>query len=705
MGENRRQGYQVGVDIGGTFTDCAVLADDGRVVTGKSPTTPHDLSEGFLNAITAAAAELGVPTSDLMGHTHRISHGTTTGLNALVTHTGAKVVLVTTAGHAEAIRIMNGKGRILGATIAEMLDWSISSQPKPILPPELVIEAHERVDSQGNVVVPLVAAEIERIIAQVEASGASAVAISFLWSFANRGHEVRLRECLNRRFPDLHISCSFEVAPRIGAYPRAVATIMNAMLTPLMRDYVQRIVGRVSAAGFGGDVFFVQNEGGLIPAQSAASFPVGTLKSGPVAGLVGAAMAGMQVDDPNIVVADMGGTTFDIGVIEGSEPVRTDECVVQRQLVQLRSVDVVSVGAGGGSIAWIDGRTGTLRVGPQSAGARPGPICYGLGGTEVTVTDADLVLGILDPDRPLAGGLKLDYGAAYRGLERLGRSIGLDPVRSAAGVVEVVDSLMEDLVRQTTVQRGLDPRDFSLWVYGGAAGAHAGLFSRQLRVKRIVLPLGNTASAWSALGCTLLEQRREFYTSVYVVPPWNLALLKTELATLEDDATRYAGQVGLAPGNYRTRRLANMKYGLQVHEVEVELPAGDVGQAWATALIDRFEHLYEDRFGEGTGFSGASVILTALRVVVEAEGQPPTIQGATASGSAPQPDRSRKVFWREYDDWRETPVYLGASLVPGQILTGPAIVEYSHTTIVARPEQRLWLEPTGNVILDPEVAS
>jgi N-methylhydantoinase A len=696
-----RPAYQVGVDIGGTFTDCAILTNDGYVVTGKAPTTPGDLSEGFFNSIANAAMELGLPASTLMARTQRISHGTTTGLNALVTNNGADVVLVTTAGHGEAIRIMNGKGRIFGASIAEMLDWSISSQPTPILPPERVIEVAERIDCLGEVVIPLSDQEIDRIITQIADSGAEAVAISLLWSFANRSHEVKLRERLRARHPELHISCSFEVAPRIGVYPRTVATVVNAMLTPLMMDYVKRIVDRVAAEGFKGEVFFVQNEGGLIPAEAAAAFPASTLKSGPVAGLVGAAMAGRQMGDPNIVVADMGGTTFDIGVIEQYEPARTDESILRRQELQLRSVDVISVGAGGGSIAWIDARTGALRVGPRSAGARPGPICYGKGGTEVTVTDADLVLGILNPDRELPGGLRLDYDAAYAGLEKLGKSIGLDAVRCAAGVVEVVDSLMEDLVRQTTVQRGLDPRDFSLWVYGGASGAHAGLFSRSLRVKRIVLPLGNTASVWSALGCTLLEQRREFYTSVYILQPWDLTLIRQEIEKLEADAARYAVQVDLPPDSYRTRRVANLKYGLQIHEVEIDMPEGDVDASWMNTLIDRFERAYEERFGAGTGFSGAGVTLTTLRVVFEALGEPTKI---SRSGAAPTGEaaRSRRVFWREFDDWRETLVLSGTELVQGEVMMGPLIVEYPHTTIVARPGQRLWLEPTGNVILDPQ---
>ena len=538
-------GYLVGVDIGGTFTDCAVVLPDGRVFTGKAPSTPPDLSGGFFDALADAADSMSLGLADLLANTDRLAHGTTTGLNALLTKSGARVALVTTAGHADAIRIMNDQGRVLGSSMAEMLDWSISSVPDPILPRELVVEVHERINSQGEVVAPLRDDEVSRVAAAVADCDVEAVAVSCLWSFSNRDHERRIRDALLSALPGMHVSCSSEVAPRIGIYPRTVATVMNAQLVPLMTHYVARIAERARGLGFDKEVFFVRDDGGLVPAGEAARFPVSTLRSGPVAGVVGTAVVGEQFEQPRIIVADMGGTTFDVSVIRDGQPGRYDESVLQRQLVHLRAVDVESVGAGGGSIAWVDDRTGVLRVGPRSAGARPGPICYGQGGTEVTVTDADLVLGILNPDRALAGNLKLDRDAAFEGLARLGERLGLDAVQCAAGVVEVVDSLMEDLVRRVTVQRGQDPRDFNLWVYGGASGAHAGLFSRQLGVERIVLPLGGTASVWSALGCTLLGLRREFATSVYVQPPWDLALVKNVLERLTEDAHAFADAIGI----------------------------------------------------------------------------------------------------------------------------------------------------------------
>ena len=694
--------YIIGVDIGGTFTDCTVIAADGRLYSGKSPTTPADLSIGFFESIADAALGVGVGLTELLQQTTRICHGTTTGLNALVTGAGARTLLLTSAGHSDALEIMNNGGRTQGASARETLDWSVSSHPDPIVPAELVIEVNERIDSFGAVICPLLDQEIERVLALVAEAKPQAVALCCLWSFANPEHETRLRAALRERFPELPISCSFEIAPRIGLYPRMVTTVMNAMLVPLMKAYVARIEDRALSNGFTGAIFFVQNEGGLVPASEAAEFPILTLKSGPVAGVVGAGVIGLQEDDPDIIVADMGGTTFDVGVIRNGLPGRSDESVMRRQQLHLRSVDVDSVGAGGGSIAWVDERTGSLRVGPLSAGARPGPICYGQGGTQVTVTDADLVLGVLDDKRPLAGGLKLDRKAAEEGLARLGAKLGMDAVRCAAGIVEVVDSLMEDLIRRTTVQRGLDPRDFSLWVYGGASGAHAGLFSRHLQMKRVVLPMGNVASVWSAAGCALLRQRREFSTSIYLPPPWNAELLAQQLGDLEQRAHSYGRQIGLEPGSFTVRRSATMKYGMQVHEIEVDCPAGEIDARWGEALKADFEAAYEQMFGAGSGYSGTDVIITTLRTVIEGD------QAAVALRVQDEISRSsdltkyttRPVFWREIDDWQDTAVWQGDDLPIEARLQGPAIVEYPHTTLVVRPSQKFRRDRQGNVVLD-----
>jgi N-methylhydantoinase A len=701
-GADPKTSFAIGVDIGGTFTDCVVVDRTGTVVTGKAPTTPADLSDGFFDSVAAAAGEVSLSLEALLRQATALNHGTTTGINALVTGQTAKVALITTKGHRDVLEIMNDSGRSLGASIEELIDWSISTRPDPLIPREQVFEIEERVDSVGEAVIPLRDDDLARVAEAVEAVDAEAVAVCLLWSFANSSHELQARQFLAERLPDLPVSCSHEVAPRLGVYPRAVTTIMNASLAPLMSAYVERIASRAASLGFQAEVMFVQNDGGLIPESEAKRYPVITLRSGPVAGVVGTAVMSEKFDDPNVLVGDMGGTTFDVGVVWGGKPDHRDEDIVERHQVHSRVVNVESIGAGGGSIAWADEHAGALRVGPRSAGARPGPICYGRGGTEVTVTDADLVLGILNPDRPLPGGVKLDYGAAAEGVRTLGERIGLDTVECASGIVEVVDSHMEDLIRRVTVQRAQDPRDLSLWAYGGASGAHAGLFSRQLHVKRVVFPLGDTASVWSALGCVLLRQRREFPTSVFLLAPWDLAVIADHLNQLEAQARQYAASAGLADGSYRLVQSASMKYGLQVHEVEVELPAGPIDDSWVDKVTGDFELAYERHFGSGTGFSGAGVTMTALRVVLESEEKEDlpddiSVAGHEASEIA---DGTRQVYWRELGDWVETPILAGARLEPRTRIAGPVVLEYPHTTVVARPGQALWAEPNGNVILD-----
>ena len=701
--------YLVGVDIGGTFTDCAIIDAGGAIATGKVPTSPADLASGFFAAIDAAAASLGLDAERVLAAADKLAHGTTAGTNALVTGRVARVALLTTRGHPDAIRIMNDMGRALGASIEEQLDWSISSRPDPIVPRRQVFEITERVDYSGDVVVGLREADVEAALDRFAAQEIEAAAIAFLWSFANPAHEIRTRELVERRYPDLYVSCSHQVAPRIGSYQRTTATVMNAQIGPLMRAYIDRIADGARRRGYRGPLLMAQCDGGLLPADAARELPIGTLQSGPVGGIAGAAKASAAVDDPDVIVADMGGTTFDVGAFSGGVLRRRNESVIERHLTHLRKVDIESVGAGGGSIAWLDRESGVLRVGPRSAGADPGPICYGRGGTEVTVTDADLVLGVLDPERPLAGGLRLDAEAAREAIAALGRRIGLDVLRCAAGIVEIVDRRMEDLLRRVTIQAGRDPRRFSLWAYGGASAAHVGLFARGLGVRRVLVPLGETASVWSACGCALLDPQRRHETSTFLKTPVDLDALRAQLARLEREALGHAQVLGLGAGEFALERSADMKYALQVFEVETPLPPGpaeQVDQAWLERLIAAFERAYADRFGPGTGYAAAGVTLTALRAVVRATGAAPALRRPPVPPrAAAGPAGSRSVFWKEYDDMAATPVFDGPELSAGARVAGPAIVEYPTTTVAVRPGQALSVHPAGHLVLDLEGAA
>jgi N-methylhydantoinase A len=694
------EGYSIGVDIGGTFTDAVIVAPDGVISTGKASSTPHDFSIGFFRAIAAGAESVGIGERELLGATTKIAHGTTIGINALVTGTVATAALFATKGHGDTIRTMAGQGRMLGASIEELLDYQASSKPEPVVPRRQVFEITERIDHMGNVAVTISDDDLHRAIDQFDALGIESVAISFLWGFVNPAHEQHAAGVIRERCPNLFVSCSHDVAPRIGEYGRTTATTMNAQLGPLMVRYIDRIADGARGRGFSGEVLFGQVEGGLVPASIAKQFPIMTVQSGPVAGVVGSALAGAQMDFRNIVVADMGGTTLDVATIEDSRVAYREESELVRQLVYVRKVDVESIGAGGGSIAWINPTTNRLRVGPQSAGANPGPICYGRGGTEVTVTDADLVLGILNPTRPLADGLALDLDAARRGVAALGDRLGLDELQCAAGIVEIIDTRMEDLIRRATLQRGHDPRAFVLWAFGGASGAHAGLFGRGIGVREVVFPLNNTASVWSAYGLALLPATRTFQSNIFLRSPFDLEQLSATVADLERRATAYAHEHRIR--EFELVRRADMKYPLQVYEVETELPPGAVDEDFAADLMQAFHRTYDARFGPGSGYTEAGAVISAVRVTVRGvEATHPIVKADPSRARVPV-DHERPVYWRELSDRVVTPIYWGPMLGPGVRLPGPVVVEYPHTTVAVRPGQALHLDDFGNIVLTLE---
>ena len=693
--------FVVGVDIGGTFTDAVAISANGHIFTGKSSTTPRDLSVGFFAAIRELLVPLELTEDQLYARMTRVAHGTTAGINALVTRTGARTALIATSGHGDALRIMRGSGRTLGASIEEMLDFAMSTKPDPLIASADVFEIAERVDSGGDVVVELTDGAIDAVVDRVESGGYQAVAISLLWSFLNPTHEQRIAQALAARLPHLFVSSSHDVAPRVGEYGRAVACAMNAMIGPLMTGYIDRIVAGARERGYTGEVLFGHVEGGLVPAAEARRFPLGTVQSGPVAGVVGSALYGRTRGEPDIVVTDMGGTTLDVSVIVGGEPSYDEETVIERQLVYLRKVEVESIGAGGGSIAWVDPDSGGLRVGPHSAGADPGPVCYGRGGTAVTVTDADLVLGILNPDRPLAGGLRLDYDAAVQAVGALGNRLGLGLYACAAGIVEIIDTKMEDLVRRATVQRGHDARGFTLWAFGGAGGAHAGLYGRGLGVDRIVYPLADTASVWSAFGCALLEQRRTFTLPSFLREPFDLAAVRAVAATLAANARAYAAANFEHPDTAVYDYHADMKYSLQVYEVETRLESGTIGSTWGHEAINRFEAVYSELYGEGTSYRAAGIVLTALRVTVSEPRSALRARTLTRGVAEPSEERSRRlVYWREVGDRFATPIFDGSALTPGMHVSGPAVIEFANTVIAVRPQQRALMDADGSLTVD-----
>jgi len=695
--------YGIGVDIGGTFTDCTVVSRGGAIYVGKVPTTRHALSEGFFGSIADAAAQIGIGVDELYRRSERLSHGTTVGINAIVTRTGAKVGLLATKGHGDAIRIMDNSGRITGVSIEEVLDYTRSRRPRQFVEREHIVEVTERLDSKGRIVVPLNEDEVRRGVARLLAGGVEAFAVSYLWGFLRPEHELRTAEIIREEAGDTFISLAHATDPRLGEYERTVTTVLNAYVGPLMHDYIGAIVDGAAAHGFGGDVLFAHSDGGLVTADFARRHPIITLQSGPVGGVVASANVGLYGGMPNVIATDMGGTTLDVSVIYNGRPSVADVASVEQHAFHLRKVDVESVGAGGGSIAWIDKESNTLRVGPHSAGAVPGPACYGRGGREATVTDADVVLGIIDPEGSLGGDLKIDGKAARAAVGELAQRLGMTVEQCAAGIVEIVDSKMEDLVRRVTLQRGHDPRDFQLWAYGGHAGAHATLYARDLGVQTVVVPMGNLASVFSSFGIGTADIVRTREASRHLRTPFDQTAIDTlnqTFAELQQAAIQDCVAMGARPQDVKIERTANLKYALQVFEVETPVPDGHLDEAGAAKLIANFDAAYEQRYGKGSRYAEAGYALTEVRVRASVAWDRPQVPREAATDKPLARRTSRQVYWQEYGKAVETPIYAGGSVHSGHRIEGPAVIEYRHTTVVVRPNQTAKIDPIGNVVID-----
>jgi N-methylhydantoinase A len=690
------QGYSIGVDIGGTFTDCTVVSPSGDVYTGKAPTTPDDRSRGFFDAITVVAERLDLPLRDLLARTERVVHGTTTGTNAIVARHGARLGLITTAGHGDVMFLMRGSGRTSGLPPDELLDVPATNKPEPLVPRRLIFEIGERVDVDGDVVVDLDEQAVRRAARSLSEAGVEAVCISFLWSIKNPGHEQRAREIVQDEAPQLYVSCASDLVARLGEYERTTAGLMNAYIGPLMLRYVSAIEAGARERGFKRNVLFAQCAGGAITGEEARAAPIRTVQSGPVAGIVSSVFWAQQVGYRNLIAADMGGTTFDVSVIRDCQPLERDLSVFQRYEIALPMLDVESIGAGGGSIAWIDA-SGRLNVGPQSAGADPGPACYGRGDA-ATVTDADVVLGVLDPQRFLGGRMPLDPERALAAVRRIGEPLGLDPYQTAAGIVRIVDSRMADLLRRMSVLRGFDPREFACLAFGGGGPVHCAAVAREAGMRQMIVPLPRMAAVWSAFGAAACDVIHVYQRSQLLDLPVSSDQVLGPFDALEAQARAQLGQEGFGADRVVLRRTLRMKYAMQVHDVEVPVPEGLGGPEACDLLIREFERMYERLFGEGSGYREGGVQVTAFQV--RATGL--TTKPALAMGRAahrPVEDE-RPVYWQETGRFEPTRVLRAEGEVQFETTQGPALIELPDTVIVVRPGQSVRVDDYGNVVVD-----
>ena len=688
--------YLVGIDIGGTFTDCAIVDRAGKLLTTKVPSTPQDFSQGMMDALKTGAQALDLTLDDFCRDIAFLSHGTTVGTNTIIQKKGAKVGLLTTKGHEDAIHIMRGSRGYGGRDIRKVVHFPETAKPAPIVPKRLIRGVSERVDCFGEVVAALNEAQAESAIRELVAEGVQAIAICLLWSFRNSKHELRLRDLVRKLAPDLFVTCSVDIAPKWGEYERVTATALNAYLGPVMSGYLAKLDRTLTGLGYAHGLQIAQCGGGTVPVARAGEAPLLTLDSGPVAGVTASSFLGAAMGEKNIITTDMGGTSFDVSIIHDGKPAYAFTSNTDQYEYFLPKVDLQAIGAGGGSLAQAHPETRTLTVGPESAGAFPGPVCYGRGGTVATVTDAQLVLGYLDPDNFAGGRMRLDRKAAHAAIEALGAKIGMGAVECAAGICRIVELNMADVIRKVTVEKGYDPRDFVLFAFGGAGPAHAGVFAAELGVKKVIVPQRKAASTWCAFGAAAADVLHIFEHSEILVTPVRAAQLNASLEAIEKRARAMMAGEGIAPARQRFEFSLDVRHRGQINEVEVLMPWKRLPVGYEPRLRKLFVARYEKLYGRGSALAGAQLEIVVCRLRARALTPRPRLTRAKkVSRAAPKAARlkPRMIWWKGL---KKTPVYDGEKLAAGNVIRGPAIVETADTTVVVHPGTTLRVDALDN---------
>jgi len=681
--------YRIGIDVGGTFTDVVAVDADGRVVVAKSASTPADPSDGLMDGLEALADALQLDLATLLARTERIVHGTTVATNALLERKGAKVGLLTTDGHRDVIEMREG-----------LKDDRYNLRmppPKPLVPRARRLGVRERVRFDGRVATPLDRRSLTRALTTLKDAGVEAVAICYLHSYANPAHERATGREVARALPRVYRSLSVDVLPQIKEYERVWTTVVNAYVGPALARYLAHLGAKLRARGYRGDVLVMQSHGGVAPISESQRLAAGAVLSGPAGGVAAGRYCVKLLQTDDLITFDMGGTSTDIALLQDGEPTLSGEKTVGIAKVALPSLDIHTLGAGGGSIAHVDGG-GILHVGPESAGAAPGPACYGRGGTAPTVTDADLVLGFLDAANFFGGRITLDTAAATRAVDTIAAGLDVDRLSAAEGIYRVVNTNMAEGIKLVSVRRGVDPRRFTLVSFGGAAGLHITQVARQLEIRRVVVPtVASVLSAWGMLATDLrYELVRSHVSELSRLKP---AALRQLFTTLEREGRK---RLGSFDGSVRVRRALDMRYGEQIFEIGVDLDGVALD---ATDLLEQIAARFHQRHDELYAYSapGQEVVVVNARVAVIGElefgvaaavarGGDPAPGSGTESAPRAAAGRSRRIYLGE---WVDVPVYPLDALTPGDVIRGPALFESATTTVLVREDEHAAVTPRG----------
>ena len=693
--------WRVGIDIGGTFTDAALVdGETGQVRVVKVLTTPEDPAKGFMTALERGLAECGAGGRDVAA----VVHATTVATNAIIEGKTARVGMLVTRGFRDILEI--------GRQIRSRLYDVHLQKPSPLVPRRWSLEVSERLDAEGRVLEPLDLAEVRAAVRRLRDEGVEAVVICFLHSYLNPAHERAAAAIVREEMPDTWLSVSSEVCPEFREYLRGSTAAVNAAVMPIVSRYIDALESRLAALGATAPFYVMQSNGGVMTSASAKERPVYMVESGPAAGVIAAGAVAAPYRYANVLSFDMGGTTAKVGLIQDGRLRLSTEMEVGAQAVtplgegrgggypvRTPVIDLVEVGAGGGSEAWIDAG-GALRVGPRSAGARPGPACYGLGGEEPTVTDANLLLGRLAEDRFLGGEMRLDRRAAAEAMRaKIGEPLGLSEIDAASGILRIAAASMSHAVKGVTTDRGLDPGEFpTLFAYGGAGPLHASMVARELRIPKVVIPAA--PGHFSAFGMLLSDFRRDLVQSRFVrLDQVELDELKRWFAELEAQGTASVNDARLDTRKLVLSRSLDMRYVGQEHAVTVDVPLSAFAKGGKAAIKRHFDELHEERYGRGSPEEPTEIvsirstvtgIMKKPRLAVIAKGGP-AVSKAAFTGE-------RRVFFPG-QGWKKCSTYRRDALRAGNRIAGPALVEEHASTTVLEPGDKLIVDAWGNLVI------
>jgi N-methylhydantoinase A len=694
--------YIIGVDTGGTFTDVVVLSSGGEVWTAKASTTPDDFSRGVIDAVDEAARTAGVKAAQLLGNTTLFKHGSTVATNALITHSGCEVGFITTKGFEDTTEIMRAIGRVDGLSADEIKHVTWITKPEPLVPRERVIGVRERMDYQGNEIVPLNRADVMAAIQRlIEDDKVEAIAVSLMHAWANPKHEEEIRALIGEADPRRKVHWSFgsSLSQVAGEYARANTAILNSYLGPTVERYLKGLETKLQSGGLKGPLLIMQGNGGVAHCEHVSA--IANLQSGPAGGMIASAYVAGLLKHQNVITTDMGGTSFDVGLITEGYWRYAQEPIVERFRMLQPIIDIESIGAGGGTIAQVEPETGRLLVGPRSAGASPGPVCYDAGGEQVTVTDADLALGIIDPNYFLGGRKNLNKEKSLKAIEeKIARPLKLKLHEAAAGIYDIVNAKMSDLIRRQVVRTGYLPEEFVIYAFGGAGPVHAAGFAAELGIKQIYIFA--TSPVFSAFGAAAADVIRTRVMSCQHILPADPAVVNQRLDAIESEMKATMTGEGFKPNQVEFRRFFTMRYRRQTAGVEMPVSWDRFNAKRMTEMQSAFEKKYEELYGVGAGYTKAGIEISEIRVDAVGKVAKPKLSASRKRNPDLKAARKgkREVFFTRPDrKFIDTPVYDYGGLGVGAMVKGPAVIELPFTTTLVPPDHKVTVDPFMNLVM------